>query len=122
MGRLTEDATRLCAEIAALRDARLGFVQGLRDTVSTTQADLRSARAKMGKRARTERGVFTSSLVGFAGHLAGLVAGLRQEFASDLAGAHSAWTAVTRPGRPRTQSGAQGQGKGRSRSKSRSGR
>lgn len=47
MGRLTEDATRLCGEIAALRTVRLGFVQGLRDTVAATQASFRAARAEM---------------------------------------------------------------------------
>jgi hypothetical protein len=115
MGRLTEDATRLCAEIAGLHDARLGFVQGLRDTVSEMLANFRNAHSEMAKRAGAERDAFV-------GNLKGLVAGLRQDFAADLAGARSAWAAVTRPGRPARQSGAQGQGKGRSRNKSRSGR
>ena len=115
MGRLTEDAMRLCTEIADLRDARVGFVQGLTDSVSKMLASFRNTHSEMAKGTRAER-------EGLVANLKGLVAGLRQEFAADLAGAHSAWTAVTRPGRPRTQSGAQGQGKGRSRSKSRSGR
>ena len=75
MGR-TEDLTRLCGEIVALRDARLGFVQGLRDTVSEMLASFRNT--------HSEREAFVANLKG-------LVAGLRQEFAAENAAAHNAW-------------------------------
>ena len=127
MGRLTEDAMRLREEIEAMRDgrgalgeARLRFVEGVTDTVSEMRASFRNARSETEKRARAERGAFVGGLVEFAADLRGLVTGLRQEFAGDLAGARSAWSFGTHLGHPRRQSGAQGRGKGRPRSKSKS--
>ena len=83
MGR-TEDLTRLCGEIAGLRDARRGFVQGLTDTVSNMLASFRNTHSEMAKRAGAEREAFVVNLKG-------LVAGLRQEFAAENAAAHNAW-------------------------------
>jgi hypothetical protein len=56
-----------------MRDARLGFVQGVRDTVSEMLASFRPQREA------------------FVANLKGLVAGLRQEFAAENAAAHNAW-------------------------------
>ena len=105
MGRLTEDATRLRQEIDAMREARLGFIHGLRDTVSDMRAHFRTAQTEMAKRAAAERAAFVTTV-------RRTVAGLRQELAADIVGARSAWLGrSTGFGRGRTQSrgGSQGE-------------
>jgi hypothetical protein len=84
MGRLTEDMTRLCGEIVALRGARQGFVKDLTRNVARMQANFRRARQEMGRKTRAERRAAIN-------HLKKTVAGLRQEFAADLQGARRAW-------------------------------
>ena len=84
MGRLTEDMTRLCGEIVALRGARQGFVKDLTRNVAHMQTNFRRARQEMARKTRAERRAAIN-------HLKKTVAGLRQEFAADLQGARRAW-------------------------------
>jgi Zn-dependent oligopeptidase len=84
MGRLTDDMTRLCGEIVALRGARQGFVKDLNRNVARMQTNFRRARREMGRKTRAERRAAIN-------HLKKTVAGLRQEFAADLQGARRAW-------------------------------
>ncbi len=84
MGRLTEDMTRLCGEIVALRGARQGFVKDLTRNVARMQTTFRRARQEMARKTRAERRAAIN-------HLKKTVAGLRQEFAADLQGARRAW-------------------------------
>lgn len=91
MGVLTDDMARLRSEIECLRGSRAELTDGLRrganelkDAVSRMQADLRDAHAGM---ARTT----TADRFGFVSTLKQTVSGLRQDFASDLAGARLAW-------------------------------
>jgi len=84
MGRLTDDMTRLCGEIVALRGARQGFVKDLTRNVARMQTTFRRARQEMARKTRAERRAAIN-------HLKKTVAGLRQEFAADLQGARRAW-------------------------------
>lgn len=91
MGRLTDDITRLVAEIHAGRGERGRLLRDLRQStaemkraVGAMQAGFHAARADMA--ARQQR-----ALRGFVLGLRGTVAGLRNSLANDLTGAHNAW-------------------------------
>ncbi len=84
MGHLTEEMTRLCHEIVALRGARQGFVKDLTQHVVAMKANFHRSRADMARKTRAERRAFMS-------HLKKSVAGLRHEFVTDLQGARRAW-------------------------------
>ena len=84
MGGFTEDMTRLCGEIVALRGARQGFVKDPTRNVARMQTTFRRARQEMARKTRAERRAAIN-------HLKKTVAGLRQEFAADLQGARRAW-------------------------------
>lgn len=69
MGNLTDDVTRLCDEIVALRDSRQIFANQLdRETkemkseVATIRSGFRKANMEMAKRTRAERAKFVSNL------------------------------------------------------------
>lgn len=91
MGRLTDDITRLVAEIHAghgergrlLRDLRQSTAE-MKGAVAAMQAGFRGAHGDMATRQQR-------MLRGFVAGLRGTVAGLRNGFANDLAGAHNAW-------------------------------
>jgi hypothetical protein len=89
--------TRLVGEIHTTRADRARTIQEMKQAVAGMQAGFHSAHAEM---ARNQRRM----LHGFVSGLRGTVAGLRKEFADDIAGAHGAWggaaTAVM-PGRSR---------------------
>jgi len=91
MGRLTDDMTRLVAEIQAGRNERGHMMRELRDATATMQrevtqmmGDFHAAHTAMAK-AQQEH------LRGFAAGLHRAVVTMRTEFANDLAGAHSAF-------------------------------
>lgn len=84
IGTLTNDMTRLCGEMEALRDSRAQFRDDLQDTVSRKLAELRNSREDMADRTRTE-------LRNFVGSVSDAVAAFREEFLGDLAGARRAW-------------------------------
>jgi hypothetical protein len=84
MGRLTEEMTRLCGEIVALRGARKGFVKDLTTNVSAMKANFRRAHNEMAKTTKAERRAAMA-------HLKKTVGDMRHAFAADLDGARRAW-------------------------------
>ncbi len=91
MGHITGDMTRLVGEIRALRDARNKLIEDLtrgakdlKDAVSAMLANFSNAHAAMARKTKAERMAFLSGLNN-------AVAGMRKEFAADLAGARLAW-------------------------------
>ena len=90
--------TRLCGEIAALRDSRAvlrnnlaQFRDDLQDTVSRELAELRNSREDMAGRTRTELRNFVGSVSDAVTELKQGVAAFQEEFLGDLAGARRAW-------------------------------
>ncbi|MBI4795036.1 MAG: hypothetical protein HY790_04225 [Deltaproteobacteria bacterium] len=84
MGHLTEEMTRLCGEIVALRRARKGFVKDLTHNVAAMKANLRRTHNEMARKAKAERRAAVA-------HLKKTVGGMRHAFAADLDGARRAW-------------------------------
>jgi hypothetical protein len=84
MGRLTDEMTRLCGEIVALRGARTGFVKDLTHNVATMKANFRRAHNEMARRTKSERRAAVANLKKTVG-------AMRHEFAADLDGARRAW-------------------------------
>jgi len=91
MNNLTNDMTRLCGEIAALRDDRATLMSSLAKTkeamqgaVSQMLTGFGEARADKTKQTKAELGEFVSQL---KGTVSALLEGVRD----DLAGAHQAW-------------------------------
>jgi len=84
MGRLTEEMTRLCGEIVALRGARQGFVKDLTNNVAAMKANFRRAHHEMAVKTRAERRAAMA-------HLKKSVGDMRHAFAADLEGARRAW-------------------------------
>lgn len=95
MGHLTDDITRLCGEILALRNSRETLVRELtrgtmdmKKAVSAMRTRFRDAHAEMTRKTKAERAAFKTGL-------RNNVAGLRNEFAADIAGARRAWFGPT---------------------------
>lgn len=91
MNTLTNDMTRLCGEIAALRDGRATLMSSLVETKEAMQGEVSQmltgfgeARADMAKQTKAELGEFVSQLKETVAALLGAVQ-------NDLAGAHQAW-------------------------------
>lgn len=87
MGHLTDDITRLCGEIHALRNGREALMKdlaektlNLKEAVSTMRTGFYTTHAEMAKKTKRERKAFISGL-------RETVAGLRHEVANDLTGA-----------------------------------
>ena len=88
---LTDDMTRLCDEIVAMRKMRGSMMtelrhgaKGLRHSVTKLCAHFGRVRTTMAKRTKNER-------VAFLNDLKRSVNGQRRDMRSDLAGAHRAW-------------------------------
>ena len=88
---LTEDMTRLCDEIVAMRKMRGAMMtdlqhgaKGLKHSVTKLCAHFGRVRATMAKRTQNERLAFLSSLKRSVG-------AQRREMRNDLAGARRAW-------------------------------
>jgi uncharacterized protein YicC (UPF0701 family) len=98
MNNLTNDITRLCGEIAALRDTRANLMSNLAEARTDMQAAVTRMLAGFGE-ARSEMAKQTKAdLSGFVGRVKEAVTELRQkvaklqdEFRDDVAGAHRAW-------------------------------
>jgi hypothetical protein len=84
MGRLTDEMTRLCGEIVALRGARKGFIKTLNQNVTAMRANFRRAHNEMAHKTKTERRAAIA-------HLKKSVGAMRHAFADDLEGARKAW-------------------------------
>ncbi len=84
MGHLTEEMTRLCGEIVALRGARKGFVKDLTHNVAAMQAKFRRTHHDMARKTKAERRAAVA-------HLKKTVGAMRHAFAADLEGARRAW-------------------------------
>ena len=91
MNNIATDMSRLCGEIAALRDSRAELqrnlaeaIEGLHEEVSRLLTGIGETRAEMAKQTKTELGEFVLQL---KGQVADLLGGFRD----DLAGAHRAW-------------------------------
>ena len=88
---LTDDMTRLCDEIVAMRKTRGSMMselhhdaKGLKHTVTKLCAHFGRARMTMAKRTKNER-------VAFLNNLKRSVSTQRRDIRNDLAGAHRAW-------------------------------
>jgi hypothetical protein len=88
---MTEDITRLCGEIVALREGRHALMETLAhghkeraQAVSEFCAATHTARAEMAKRTKTER-------LGFFNNLKRAVHTEQRAIQRDLAGARKAW-------------------------------
>jgi phage-related minor tail protein len=88
---LTDDMTRLCGEIVAMRTARGGLMHELQhDTKARNRAVVKlcahfgRARATMAKRSKNER-------MAFLNNLKHSVAARQRELRNDLTGARRAW-------------------------------
>ena len=88
---LTDDMTRLCDEIVAMRKMRGSMMselqhgaKGLKHTITKLCAHFGRARTAMAKRTKHER-------VAFLNNLKHSVGAQRQEMRDDLAGARKAW-------------------------------
>lgn len=92
---LTEEMTRLCGEIVALREMRGNLItqlqseaKGRKQAVTQHCSDLRSSLRTTAKRAEQERAAFLNNLKRSVG-------AQRRELRSDLAGARQAWAGKT---------------------------
>ena len=88
---LTEDMTRLCDEIVAMRKMRSSMMtelqhgaKGLKHSVTKLCAHFGRVRATMAKRTKNERVVFLNNLKRSVG-------AERRDLRNDLAGARRAW-------------------------------
>ena len=98
MERLTEDMIRLHSEIAANHRARKSFkkeirsfVKGINRMVGHMLSDFHKTQIEMAKQTRLERQAFMLGIKKGVHDIKQKVAGMRQEFAADIAGAHRAF-------------------------------
>lgn len=99
MGRLTDDMTRLVAEIQAGRTDRARLVRDIkrataemRHAVGRMLGGFRAAHAEMARRQQRV-------LRGFAAGLRSTVRSTQREFAADVGAARQAWVGAAMPGR-----------------------
>jgi predicted nucleic acid-binding Zn-ribbon protein len=112
---LTNDMTRLCGEIAALRGSRADLMSNLAETraemqaaVAQTVAGFGEARSEMAKQTKAELSGFVVRVKEAVTELRQQVARKQDEFREDITGAQQAWhgtrpaprhePAVARPG------------------------
>jgi hypothetical protein len=95
---LSNDMTRLCGEIAALRDRRGSLMSHLAETRAEMQAAVRQmvdgfgeARSGMSKQTKAELGEFVGRVKEAVTELRQTVSRMQEEFREDLTGAHRAW-------------------------------
>jgi hypothetical protein len=103
MGVLTSNMTRLHGEVVASKHAREAMMKDLaRGTVDLKKAvtgmlgAFRTQHTRMARTSRSECARFLKGVETTVGGIKKTVAGLRKEFATDLAGARSAWLGTTR--------------------------
>lgn len=97
MGRVSDDMTRLCGEIAAMASVRDALMQDLSRTTNSRRArvaDLLSsfsdARSEMARKTKADLAKFHSGVQRSVRRLLG-------EFRADMAGAKQAWSEFTAP-------------------------
>jgi len=95
---LANDMTRLCGEIAALRDSRVNLMSHLAETraemktaVNQMMGGFTTARSDMTKQTKAELGEFVARVKEAVTDLRQTVAKLQGDFRDDLACAHQAW-------------------------------
>ncbi|MCX6916285.1 MAG: hypothetical protein NT167_25130 [Verrucomicrobia bacterium] len=98
INNLTNDMTRLCGEIAALRGSRADLMSKLAETSAEMQASVTQmlagfgeARSEMSKQTKAELSEFVASVKEAVTELRQQVAQKQEEFREDLSGAHQAW-------------------------------
>ncbi len=98
INNLTNDMTRVCGEIAALRGIRATLMSNLAETRGEMQAAVTQmlagfgeARTEMAKQTKAERNEFVLSVKEAVTELRQKVAQLQDEFRDDIVGAHRAW-------------------------------
>jgi hypothetical protein len=84
MGRLADDTTRLCDEIRSLHGGREASLRSLKDGVARLRASFHNEHAQMARKTKADRLAFVSGM-------RKEVSRLRNEFSTELAGAHKAW-------------------------------
>jgi len=84
MGRFTDEMTRLCGEIVALRGSRKGFVKDLTKNTAALMARFHRSHHEMARKSKAERRAAVT-------HLKRTVADMRHACAADLEGARRAW-------------------------------
>jgi len=84
MGRFTEEMTRLCGEIVALRRVRKSFVKDLTYNTANLIGNFHRSREEMARKTKAER-------LEAVAHLQKTVGAMRHAFAADLKGARRAW-------------------------------
>ncbi len=104
---LSNDMTRLCGEIGALRVSRADLMSRLAETRAEMQAAVSQmvggfgeARSEMAERTKAELGGFVVRVKEAVTELRQTVARLQDEFREDLAGAHRAWHGASSAPRP----------------------
>ncbi len=107
INNLTNDMTRLCGEIAALRDSRADLMSNLAETRAEMQAAVTrmlagfgEARAEMARQAKAELSGFVVRVKEAVTELRQKVARSQDEFRDDIAGAHRAWHGAGQAPRP----------------------
>jgi len=95
---LANDMTRLCGEIAALRDSRANLMGSLAESRAEMQAAVsqmvggfQAARSDMTKQTKAELGEFVARIKESVTDLRQTVAKLQGDFRGDLACAHQTW-------------------------------
>lgn len=98
INNLTNDMTRLCGEIAALRSSRAESraemqeaITQLQESVTQMLTGFGEARSEMAKQTKTELSEFIAQVKESVTELQQKVAKLQEEFRDDLGGAHRAW-------------------------------
>jgi hypothetical protein len=107
MNNIANDMSRLCGEIAALRDSRAVMRQnlvqaseGLHEEVSRLLTGFGAARAEMSKQTKAELNDAILHVKDVVTELRHTVSGLRSSFLDDMEGAHEAWTGTRSASRP----------------------
>ena len=91
MGRLTEDFTRLVAEINSRHMDRVRLMRDLRHSTADMKRSVSQAMSRFHAARLAQSREQQKRLRGFATSLRETVTGMRAAFAEDLAGAHAAW-------------------------------
>jgi phage shock protein A len=108
INNLTNDMTRLCGEIAALRSSRADLMSNLAETHAEMQSAVTQmltgfgeTRSEKAQQTKAELSEFVASVKEAVTELRQQVAQKQSEFQEDIAGAHQAWHG-TRPA-PRSE-------------------
>jgi hypothetical protein len=98
MNTLTSEMTRLCGEIASLRDSRTVLIDGIEASNRQLQKDVaellgefHKARVDMSEEMRIQLGSFTGKVKASVTQLRQNVQEFQAEIHKDMAGAHTAW-------------------------------